>query len=107
MLRNSALGFLVIILLSIVHTILNTDLVGIIETAMTLVVCLITYNHIIDSAKQLQELEDFVVQCAWCGSVRNAKEYVEAKISHTICPSCYDKQIGELTNEGRKSLPKM
>jgi Zn finger protein HypA/HybF involved in hydrogenase expression len=107
MLRNSAFGFVMITVLSTIHTIINTDFLGLVETGMTVAVCIITYNHIIDSAKKLQELEDFVVQCAWCGSVRNAKEYIEAKISHTICPSCYDKQIGELTNEGRKSLPKM
>jgi hypothetical protein len=41
---------------------------------------------------RLEEVEELVLQCAWCKSIRTAGEY-KKNVSHSICPDCFKKEV--------------
>jgi formylmethanofuran dehydrogenase subunit E len=51
---------------------------------------------------RLEEVEEIVLQCAWCKSVKTAGDYTD-KVSHTICPDCLKKELKNIS--GVQELP--
>ena len=59
------------------------------------------------AVKQMQvvdEDQEFVIMCAWCGRIKEDGKWVvaevfECKITHTICPDCFEKQKAEILEE--------
>ncbi|MBI5535644.1 MAG: response regulator [Deltaproteobacteria bacterium] len=59
------------------------------------------------AAASIKQLQGLLPMCAWCKSIRNDQNYWErveqylsdhagARFSHGICPSCYEKVMGDI-----------
>ena len=40
-------------------------------------------------------MTDYTIQCSWCGLILRQGDPGE-KISHGICPACYDKMMAKI-----------
>lgn len=79
-------AYLIFILLTILsHP--KYDEALLVDIASIVLLYIITWNSVVKILVRLQDIEEHVVICAWCNSVKHAGEFTD-KISHSICPDC-------------------